>query len=644
MTIREWAALYLDHGWGVVPLAPKTKRATQTGWIELDFTAADFHETDNIGLRSVGGLVFVDLDAEEAVRVADAFLPPTPCLYGRPSKPRSKRIYRAPIPKTLAYKDRHDKSTLVEIRSHHQDMAPPSVHPDGERLAWDSSEVGIPAEVTAEVLIRSVKLLASACLVGRHYAPSGSRHEWCLALAGMLRRREITEDECRQIVTAAAGCAHDAKLSDRLTEIASTYAHEEEDPYTGATALDTVATGSLVDSLTALWGAPTTTSVYALNTRNTPDRNSIANIILALDRLGVDLTFDTFAKKPFAVYNGSSGLLDDHRTTDLWIDCDQQEHFRPTKELFQDVLDYRARQRSFHPVLDYLGGLIWDRTPRLDAWLIAAAGATDTAYIRAVSALVLIAAVRRVRHPGTKFDEMLVLESGEQGQFKSTGIKTLCPNAEWFSDDLPLNVPTKELVERTAGKWIIEASDLSGMRYSQVEQLKGMLSRQVDGPVRLAYGRMPVEAPRQFILIGTTNSYTYLSDQTGNRRFWPVRVERFEIDWIAQHRDQLWAEAVVREAAGESIRLSPSLYDAAGEQQAHRTTEHPWTEALAAEYAVQDPGVRVTPDDLWNFLAVPIERRTAAGARIIAQAMQSLNYRRITVRANDRTVKGWGRD
>ena len=643
MTIREWATIYLQNGWSVVPLAQNSKRATQTGWMTIDFTAEDFREADNIGLRSVGGLVFVDLDALESVAFADAFLPPTQCVYGRTSKPRSKRIFRSAFPKTIAYKDRNDKSTLVEIRSRHQDMAPPSIHPHGEQLEWDG-EVGLPADIDTADLTRAVKLLATASAVARHYAPSGSRHDWCLALAGMLRRRGVTNEECRKILTAAAEWAHDANAPDRILEIDSTYAHADEDPYTGATTLSDLATGALVETLTALWGKIVVATDYVLNTRNRPDKNSISNIAVALDKLGVALTYDTFAKRPYIVYDGYTGLLDDDVTTDLWLDCDRHEHFRPTKDLFIDVLRNVARQNSYHPVLDYLASLTWDKTPRLDTWLTDSAEAVDSDYTRAISALVLIAAVRRVRTPGVKFDEMMVLESGIQGQFKSTGIKTLCPNPDWFSDDLPLNVDAKQLIERTAGKWLIEASDLSGMRYSQVEGLKGMLSRQVDGPVRLAYGRMPVEAPRQFILIGTTNSYTYLSDSTGNRRFWPMRIKRFNIDWIIQNRDQLWAEATIREAAGESIRLHPSLYTDAAEHQATRVYDHPWSESLTDEYGTKAPGERVTPDDIWTFLAVPVERRTAQGARIIAQSMQSLNYRRISIRSGETVTRGWGRD
>ena len=125
MSIKKFAQTYLDHGWQVVPLVKNSKRVSKAGWIGLTFTAEHFEDGDNIGLRSVDGLVFCDLDCNEAVKMADAFLPQTPSVYGRPSKPRSKRIYKSKIPKTKAYKD-SDKTTLVELRSNHQDMAPPS--------------------------------------------------------------------------------------------------------------------------------------------------------------------------------------------------------------------------------------------------------------------------------------------------------------------------------------------------------------------------------------------------------------------------------------------------------------------------------------------------------------------------------------
>ena len=239
---------------------------------------------------------------------------------------------------------------------------------------------------------------------------------------------------------------------------------------------------------------------------------------------------------------------------------------------------------------------------------------------------------------------MVVLESGEQGLLKSTALRTLCPKEQWFSDDLPLNVDAKEMVERTLGKLIIEASDLSGMHASQVEHLKGMLSRQVDGPVRLAYGHLPVEQPRQFIIVGTTNSYTYLTDSTGNRRFWPIRIKQFDIGWIKENKDQLWAEAYTREQKGESIRLNPNLYEHAAFQQERRRAEDPWEAKLEESFA-RSQTLRLSPDQVWATLGISIDRRDPRSNDRVLKAMHKLGFSRRAIRTEDeKVVKGFFRE
>jgi hypothetical protein len=229
--------------------------------------------------------------------------------------------------------------------------------------------------------------------------------------------------------------------------------------------------------------------------------NSLDNIRLALRRAAVHLSYDEFRREPLI-----NGVPADDLTLDqIWVQIDDLFRFRPSKETLRTVIVTEALRGKVHPVRDYLDGLHWDGTPRLDEWLVTYGGADDSAYVRAVGALPLLAAVRRVRRPGTKFDELLILESG-QGKDKSSALRALCPNEDWFSDDLPLGVDSKEVIERTIGKWIIEASELHGNRGREAEQLKAFLSRQVDGPVRQAYGRLPVEVRRQFVLIGTTNA------------------------------------------------------------------------------------------------------------------------------------------
>lgn len=348
--------------------------------------------------------------------------------------------------------------------------------------------------------------------------------------------------------------------------------------------------------------------------------DSLDNIRIALSRLRLAITFDAFRRE--VLIDGVPA--DDVAIDRLWVQIDDTFHFRPSKDVLQTVLLTEAHQSSYHPVRTYLDRLTWDGIPRLNEWLIAYAGAPNTDYVRAVGALPLIAAVRRVRQPGAKFDELLVLESA-QGTLKSSALRALCANEDWFSDDLPLGVDSKLVIERTSGKWIIEAAELHGNRGREAEQLKAFLSRQVDGPVRLAYGRLPVTVSRQFIIIGTTNTRLgYLKDTTGARRFWPVAVNVFDVEALTRDRDQLWAEAAARETQGESIRLSPELWTAAGDEQEQRRATDPWEEIL--EPLLEGQGIVdvtcVAVSAIWDALKLEANHRDNRHADRIAAILQ----------------------
>jgi predicted P-loop ATPase len=244
----------------------------------------------------------------------------------------------------------------------------------------------------------------------------------------------------------------------------------------------------------------------------------------------------------------------------------------------------------------------------------------------------LVAAVRRIRKPGCKFDEMLVLES-DQGTDKSSALKALAVNESWFSDDMPLNVTGKEVIERQRGRWIIECAELKGMRKGDLEHIKAFLSRQTDR-ARLSYDRLTTEVPRQSVFFGTTNSSKYLRDVTGGRRFWPVAVTKFDLAALTHDRDQLWAEAVAREAKGESIRLDPLLYDAAAVEQKARSVDDPFREQL--EHVLDGHTGKLLNADAWEIVGVPIGQRTQEHNARMGEAMKSLGWERTEARIEGR--------
>jgi predicted P-loop ATPase len=221
---------------------------------------------------------------------------------------------------------------------------------------------------------------------------------------------------------------------------------------------------------------------------------------------------------------------------------------KPASTDVREAIEIIARKNAFHPIRDYLDRLQWDGKKRVESLFVEYLGAEDNAYHRETARLTMLAAVTRAFEPGHKFDYVPVIEGG-QGVRKSTFIEALAVQPDWFGELSSDFGDIARMVESMQGRWIMELAEMSGMNRSDVNDIKKFVT-QTEDRVRLAYERSAANYPRQSIIMGSTNDDAYLRDDTGGRRFWPIRCQVSEIggsipiEKLQRNLEQMWAEAV----------------------------------------------------------------------------------------------------
>jgi putative DNA primase/helicase len=371
-------------------------------------------------------------------------------------------------------------------------------------------------------------------------------------------------------------------------------------------------------------------------------RATIANARVAIRAMQVSCRFDEFhdcylidhAGQDEGPLTADAGALNDGALLLLRLWIERVYGFDPTERHVNDAVRQLCRENRFDPVREYLDGLKWDGTERLDTWLVTYLGAKDTPLHSAFGRLTLVAAVRRARQPGCKKDEVLVLE-GPEGKNKSTAILVLAGGEAYFSDQPILGLNDREQQERMRGTWLFEVADLNGMKKAEVDHVKAFCSRTHDR-ARPAYGHALVELPCRCIFIGTTNDQAYLKSQTGNRRFWPVAAGKIDIAALRRDRDQLWAEAATIEATGVALTLPTELWaDAAEEQDARRVVDV-WEERID-EYLAARTETSLA-EVLESALEIPPSKQTQIEQNRVAACLRQLGFERYQKRDGKRRL------
>ena len=266
----------------------------------------------------------------------------------------------------------------------------------------------------------------------------------------------------------------------------------------------------------------------------------------------------------------------------------------------------------------------WDGTGRLAKLLPDCLGAADDPLTRWAGAYLTLGAVQRTYDPGCLLREIPIL-IGPQRAGKSQLLSNLLPpeHPDWFSDSVCVSDPSQKRIESMLGRVIVELSELTGFRRAELESLKAFISRRDDGATRLAYRRDPELALRRFILVGTSNDVECLpADPSGNTRFVPIQcgAGSHVEPYLAERRDQLWAEGLARYNKGELAELPRELMDLQAEQgERHRRKDQVIEDAV--EEVVGDGPFTI--GDLCRRVGIPSSDRRAVSRLADALRMKS---------------------
>ena len=366
-----------------------------------------------------------------------------------------------------------------------------------------------------------------------------------------------------------------------------------------------------------------------------PSLDSIRRILEHHDAWAGHIWWDTFLER---VQTDCSGRVepwrDSHtRAACCWVQSIFELPTASTERVHEAVMCVADRNPR-NCLTEWLNSVVWDGTARLHRLMPDGFGTPFDPYHVRVGECWVLSLVARAMSPGCKVDTMPVFE-GSQGAGKSTALAIL--GGEWFGE-CHEDFGSKDFVLSLKGKWLIEVAEMHSFRRQDVDRLKGIMSTRVDR-VRVPYGRMTEEHPRQSVFAGTTNRDDWQADDTGARRFWAVRCGLINLEWLRDNREQLFAEAVRRYQGGEGWHDIP--IEAAARAADERRPDDPW-EAVLAEY-LDSAKTYTCRELLAHPLQIDLEHQSQAAAARVGKILRRLGWQSRVGRGGAGTVKRWTR-
>ncbi len=376
-------------------------------------------------------------------------------------------------------------------------------------------------------------------------------------------------------------------------------------------------------------------------TRVVQNMSNVAKILAFLPEFKDKIWFDTFHHKFMTTaWSGETRIWQEEESLNLQYSLQSNYQMRTISteacSSGMAVIGYRKKKSE---VFDWLSSITWDGESRIEQFFIKAMGAPDNEYTRAVGRNFFISMAARIVKPGSKVDTMVILE-GAQGTFKSTSLNIL--GGDYYGQ-AQTSMESKDFKQGLLGKILVEFGELDQFRKTESTKIKDELSTK-DDEFRLPYTKDVVKRGRTCVFVGTTNRDKYLQDETGARRFWPIKVTVCDTNYIKEFRDQFFAEAYALYQQGSSWHQVPE--QAKDEQEARREADpyedyilewvnggldpsKPWLGAQGKD--------RFTIKDVWEgALRGDPSRLDKRASNSIGKSLRALGYESVIGKDKDR--------
>lgn len=346
--------------------------------------------------------------------------------------------------------------------------------------------------------------------------------------------------------------------------------------------------------------------------------------------------YDVLRHKPIAIdppLEGSLDMQDGREPTDsdlslieLWFDA---HGFLVSKEQIRsalhNVIKMPDRQRNF--IAEYLDSLEEATDSHvLDTLATDVLGATEP-FANTLLKKTLVGAALRARKPGAPHKGMLVLK-GDQFCGKTPFVKILA--GDWYHSTGNGNIADRDTILECQGKWLVEVEELSALGKADANALKTAISRGTD-VITKKYIADGERYERSFVLVGTTNKDEFLTDETGNGRYYVIEIPRgkkIDLAELESLRDRIWAEAdfLARTMPERWNELADDEKADLEESNADYAVVHPWRTAIE-KYLANRQELRSLDEVVGHVLGNDMSKATPRAKQDVGAVVRYLGWR-----------------